>query len=335
MKPHHTRLGIMFRREHAPESLPQFAKEAEAAGFDELWIVEDCFYTSGVALVSTALAVTESITIGLGIMPAPARNPVFTAMEIATLAGMYPGRFLPGIGHGVAEWMRQIGAFPASQLAAIEEVTHITRQLLAGENLTFSGRHARLEDCQLIHPPAQIPPISLGVIGPKSLEIAGRVADGTILSEYASPAYVAWAKKQIERGRQNGNRRDPHRLTLFSFTCAAASQAEACQMLRPMLARDIASGGLDAKLAPMGILDSVKEMRARGGQAALENQMPDEWIAALTLAGTPADWCAAIQIFASLGIDSVVLVPRPEAGVAELNIFSEQIKNWDADVESL
>ena len=107
-------LGIMFRREHAPEDLPDFARRAEEAGFNELWVVEDCFYSSGIASAATALAFTNAIMIGVGIMPAVVRNPVFTAMEIATLSRLYPGRFLPGLVHGVASWMRQIGAFPRS-----------------------------------------------------------------------------------------------------------------------------------------------------------------------------------------------------------------------------
>ncbi len=317
--------GIMFRREHPPQALPQFAQDAEEAGFDELWIVEDCFYTSGVSLVSTALAVTQNIKVGLGIMPAVARNAVFTAMEIATLVGMYPNRFLPGIGHGVAEWMRQIGAFPKSQLAAIEEVTMTTRRLLAGEEVNFSGRHVHLDQGKLIHPPVKVPPIALGVIGPKSLEISGRVADGTILSEYANPSYIAWAKEQIDLGRKNGGRQSPHRLSLFAFAHAAQSTAAANEALRPMVAEAIASGGIDTKLVPLGILPKVKELRAQG-QSHVEENMPDEWINQLTMAGTPADWKTSIDNFIAQGITSVVLVPRPEAGVDELQIFANHLK---------
>ena len=87
-------LGIMFRREHAPEALPEFARRADEAGFDELWVVEDCFYGSGIASAAVALACTETISVGVGIMPAVARNPVFTAMEVATLARLFPGRFM-------------------------------------------------------------------------------------------------------------------------------------------------------------------------------------------------------------------------------------------------
>ncbi len=158
-------LATMFRREHASEDLPEFSRRAEQAGFDELWVVEDCFYTSGIALASIALACTERISVGVGIMPAVARNPVFTAMEISTLAGLYPGRFLPGLGHGMAGWMHQIGAFPKSQLRALEETTVTVRKLLAGERFSYDGSQVHLDDVELVHPPVADSPHLAGGAG--------------------------------------------------------------------------------------------------------------------------------------------------------------------------
>ena len=321
-----SKIGIMFRREHAPEALPDFARKVEEVGFDELWVVEDCFYASGIASAAAALACTRSMTIGLGIMPAVVRNPVFAAMEISTLARLYPGRFLPGLGHGVSEWMHQIGAFPKSQLRALEEVTVTIRALLAGEQVTFIGQHVQLDHAKLVHPPDQAPPVLLGVIGPKSLALSGRVAEGTILSEYSNPAYVAWAKEQIAGAIGNDQRSDEHRLTIFVFACAASTKAEACQRLRPMVAEAIASGGIDAKLAPMGILPQAREYREKGGQKYLENQMPDAWIEQLTIAGTPQDWQLAINQFIELGAHSIILVPMPDAGVGEVEKFAKHRK---------
>ncbi|MBN1259470.1 MAG: LLM class flavin-dependent oxidoreductase [Anaerolineae bacterium] len=316
----------MFRREHAPETLPDFARRVEAAGFDELWIVEDCFYTSGMASAAAALACTGTITVGLGIMPAVVRNPVFAAMEIATLARLYPGRFLPGFGHGVAGWMRQIGAFPKSQLQALEEVTLTTRRLLAGEHVDFEGQHVRLAACELVHPPDHVPPVSLGVIGPKSLALSGRVADGTILSEYASPAYVTWAHAQIAQGQQEAGRGADHRITIFAFAGAGAATAEARAQLRPMIADAIASGDIDAKLAPLGILPQARALRESGERAQLEAGLEDAWIDALAIAGTPEDWRTAIDRFTAVGAHSVVLVPQPEKNVDELEVFAEHLR---------
>jgi alkanesulfonate monooxygenase SsuD/methylene tetrahydromethanopterin reductase-like flavin-dependent oxidoreductase (luciferase family) len=310
----------MFRREQNPEGLPWFARQAEAAGFDELWVVEDCFYASGIAAAATALACTEKITVGLGIMPAVVRNPAFTAMEIATLCRLHPGRFLPGIGHGVAGWMRQVGAFPDSQLAALEEVTLAVRSLLAGETVTTHGRHVHLEKARLHYPPSPPPPpVSLGVVGPKSLRLSGRAADGTILSEYTNPAYMTWAKKQIKTGRAEARRTSPHRLTVFAFTAAERDA------LRPLAAGAIASGKIDPKLAPMGILAEAQKIREAGGQAALQAEMPDAWIDQLTITGSPDEWRAAINRFSDLGAASVVLVPRPDAGLDEVKAFAHHL----------
>ena len=315
-------LRIMFRREHAPEKLPDFTRQAEDAGFDELWVVEDCFYGSGIASAATALACTDTITVGLGIMPAVVRNPVFAAMEIATLSRLYPDRFLPGLGHGMANWMRQIGAYPESQLQALEEVTVTIREMLAGERITFDGKQIHLDQVELVHPPGQIPPISLGVRGPKSLVLSGRVADGTILAEFAAPAYVSWAREMIESGKAEVGSDREHRLTVFEFTCAGATTTAARQQLRPLVASAIASGKIDTQLAPLGILPQVHELREKEDFEHLKTALPDAWIDQLTIAGTPDDWVLAVDRLIEAGADTVVLVPLPDKGVDELDVFT-------------
>jgi alkanesulfonate monooxygenase SsuD/methylene tetrahydromethanopterin reductase-like flavin-dependent oxidoreductase (luciferase family) len=258
-------------------------------------------------------------------MPAVVRNPVFSAMEIATIARLFPGRFLPGFGHGVAEWMHQIGAFPRSQLKALEEVTLVVRKLLSGEHIDFRGQHIHVEQAKLVHPPAEIPPISLGVIGPKSLTLSGKVADGTILSEYSNPAYIAWAKQKIEKRRPGLAYSRDHRLTVFGFAHAGKSKTESCRKLRPMISEAILSGGLDVKLAPMGILSQVKALVAQNGREKFKDHFPDSWISELTIAGTTGDWEKIISKLAELGVQSVVLVPLPDSSPEGIKILAKHI----------
>ena len=103
------RLGMCFPRELPAGLITTFAERLEAGGVDELWVIEDCFYTAGISLAATALARTERLTVGIGILPAVARTAAITAMEIATLAELAPGRVIAGIGHGVQDWMGQMG----------------------------------------------------------------------------------------------------------------------------------------------------------------------------------------------------------------------------------
>jgi alkanesulfonate monooxygenase SsuD/methylene tetrahydromethanopterin reductase-like flavin-dependent oxidoreductase (luciferase family) len=88
-------LGLVVRPEHPPEALPGLARAVEDAGFDELWLWEDCFFAGGIATTATALAATSRVKVGLGIMPAPVRNAAFVAMEIAALARMHPEQVPP------------------------------------------------------------------------------------------------------------------------------------------------------------------------------------------------------------------------------------------------
>ena len=306
------RIGFMLRREHPPKEIPLVARSVEAAGYDELWVVEDCFYVSGIAPATVALSVTESITVGLGIMPAVVRNPVFAAMEIATLAGMYPGRFLPGIGHGVEGWMKQIGAFPRSQLAALEETAHTVRRLLKGELVNFDGKHVHLNDCQLLFPPSEVPPISLGVRGEKSLQASGRSADGTILAEFASPAYVKWAKQQIATGQAEAGRSGHHRMTVFVMAYFG-DDPETFAAAKARVAGAIYKERIDQQIAPLGILPQAVEIRSR---KALETEMPDEWVKQLVLVGSPAQIVEMIGQYADAGVDSLVFVPPTEHSLA-------------------
>ena len=87
------------------QAVARLAQSVESAGLDELWVWEDCFKQSGVASAAVALASTGRIRVGIGLMPTPLRNVALTAMEVATLARVFPGRLMPGVGHGVQEWM--------------------------------------------------------------------------------------------------------------------------------------------------------------------------------------------------------------------------------------
>jgi alkanesulfonate monooxygenase SsuD/methylene tetrahydromethanopterin reductase-like flavin-dependent oxidoreductase (luciferase family) len=316
-------LGILFRREHAPENLAGFAKKAEQAGFAEIWVTEDCFYAGGIASAAVALASTSTISVGVGILPAVVRNPVFTAMEIATLASCYPGRFLPGIGHGVERWMRQIGEFPASQLTALEEVTVAVRELLAGKQVEYTGKQVQISQAELIHPPLQIPPVYLGVRGAKSLALAGRIADGTILAEYSSPAYVAWARQQIEMGKGQEDERH-HHLTVFVLACAATADKARAQ-LKPLVAAAILSETKDIYFAPLGILPQVKKLRQGKDVASLIPLIPDAWIDELAIFSTAHDWNQSIERYVKAGADTIVLVPLPNTGVEELDSIMDRL----------
>ena len=178
------------------------AQAADGAGVEQLWVWEDCFKEAGISAAAIALAATERLTVGLGLMPAPLRNVALTAMEIATVERTFPGRFIPGIGHGVLSWMDQVGGLVASPMTLLREYTVALRALLHGERLDVHGRYVSLTDVALDWPPNPPPPLVVGAVKPRTVALAGELADGVIFTGDTGPEGVAEALPHFLAGRE-------------------------------------------------------------------------------------------------------------------------------------
>jgi alkanesulfonate monooxygenase SsuD/methylene tetrahydromethanopterin reductase-like flavin-dependent oxidoreductase (luciferase family) len=183
-----TDLGVIFRPQVNPPDLRAAVTTADAAGLDEFWLWEDCFDHGGVATLSAALAWSERIRVGIGLLPVPLRNPALTAMEVASLAQLFPGRAEIGLGHGVAEWMDQVGAKVGSPMTLLREYTDAVRRLVHNETVDVDGRYVQLRDVHLGWAPLRARPrLHVGAVGPKTVALAGEVADGLILTAGTTP----------------------------------------------------------------------------------------------------------------------------------------------------
>ena len=187
------KLGFAFTPTMPPERLRPVARLAEAAGLDELWVWEDCFTESGIASAALALAATEHLTVGIGLLPVPLRNVALTAMELATLERAIPGRLIAGIGHGVQPWMEQVGSRVASPVTLLREYADALRRLLDGETVSMSGRYVHLDAVALGWPPEARLPLMIGGQGPVTLRLAAELGDGLLLANALSLDEVATA----------------------------------------------------------------------------------------------------------------------------------------------
>ena len=181
-------LGVIFPPDLPPERLRPVAIAADEAGLQQLWLWEDCFKESGIAAAASALAWTNELTLGIGLLPVPLRNVALTAMELATLERLFPGRVIAGIGHGVLDWMAQVGARAASPMTLLREYTVALRGLLHGETITTKGRYVQLDSVALDWPPSPPPPLLVGAERKRTAALAGELADGVIFSGKTSLA---------------------------------------------------------------------------------------------------------------------------------------------------
>ncbi|MPY52772.1 LLM class flavin-dependent oxidoreductase [Streptomyces acidicola] len=210
-----TGLGAVFRPQLPPERLRAIARLADETGLEQLWLWEDCFLEGGISAASAALAWTERVRVGVGLLPVPLRNVAVTAMETATLHRLFPGRATLAVGHGVQNWMGQVGARVESPLTLLREHLLALRALLDGERITTGGRYVELDDVALDWPPEPGVELLAGATGPRTLRLSGEAADGTILTAGTSPEDVRRARRLIDEGRKSAGRTDPHKVIVY------------------------------------------------------------------------------------------------------------------------
>ncbi|MGH3641974.1 MAG: LLM class flavin-dependent oxidoreductase, partial [Mycobacterium sp.] len=230
-------------------------------------------------------ASTERLGVGVGLVPAPLRNVAATAMEFATLDAMFPGRTRIAVGHGVQSWMGQAGAAVASPLTLLREYTTALQALLSGRTVSVEGRYVRLSDVRLAFPPARRPPVLIGGTGPKTLRLAGEIADGVVLDSAYSTRTVREALGHVATGRADADGR-PFSTALF-LACVPSDDA-ARTLVEEAVRLDVPRGdvfgvggtaaqiaaGLDAyrdagvdtiALQPLGPLEGMDEFIAAAG----------------------------------------------------------------------
>ncbi|MFD6446753.1 LLM class flavin-dependent oxidoreductase [Promicromonospora sp. NPDC060204] len=302
-------IGVVLPRDLPAAQVLPYARAAERLGFDELWVVEDLGFRGGLVQAAAVLGATERIRVGIGILPAAVRNPAFAAMEIATLEQLHPGRTDVGVGHGMPGWMRQAGAWPERPLTFLAEYVTTLRTLLGGG--TVAG-DLRLDPSAV---PDAVPPLLLGVRGPRSLAASGRVADGTVLAEPVAPQYAAAALDAVAP-------RGEHRLVAYNIGAVDDDEAAALRTARPGL-EWIGEPDWAPRVAPLPFAEEFAALRASSAsRAEFVERLPDEWVAGLALAGTPAQVRARIDELGRAGVTSSVFIPAGPDPLAALDALA-------------
>jgi alkanesulfonate monooxygenase SsuD/methylene tetrahydromethanopterin reductase-like flavin-dependent oxidoreductase (luciferase family) len=265
------RVGCVFRPQYAPEKLGAAARAADAAGLDEMWLWEDCFATGGISTAAIALANSDRMSVGIGVLPVPMRNVALTAMEIATLERAFPGRVRIGVGHGVQDWMRQIGVKVASPMTYLREYLVCLSALLRGETVTYAGRYVSLTDVCLEWPPTSNTELLAAATGPRTLELSGELATGTIISSGASPDRLRESLVHINSGLARRSTPSQHSVAVY-VVCATGPDARAV---------------------------AQREVR----------QQDFEWAEDIAAFGTAAEIASAARRWVTAGADTVVLQP--------------------------
>ena len=205
-----------------PRQLLDFAVEAEACGFDSIW-VSDHFqpwrYTNGHAPFALswlgALGErTRRVILGTSVLTPTFRyQPAVVAQAFGTLGVLNPGRMILGVGSG--ESLNEIAVTgevwpPAKErLARLHEAVELIKLLWTNDLITYEGQYYRTRNAKIYDKPDQPIPIYISAGGPVAARYAGRAGDGFICtSGKGDELYRDQLLPAVEKGAQEAGR-DP------------------------------------------------------------------------------------------------------------------------------
>ncbi|HUN35358.1 MAG TPA: TIGR03854 family LLM class F420-dependent oxidoreductase [Trebonia sp.] len=204
------RIGVSLGAAAAPGQFERSIGLLEAAGVDSLWLPETVYgpAVDPVAGMAFALGKTARLKIGTGVSVLPGRHPVLVAKQLASLAGLAPGRVLPVFGLQPAlPAERGLFPVPAGQRGAVfDEALTLLRLMLTTEAVSFQGSFFTVENASVGPLPARPLDLWLGGSAPAGLRRVGRLADGWLGSfltpQEAGAAVTTIRQAADEAGRQ-------------------------------------------------------------------------------------------------------------------------------------
>jgi len=195
------RIGISLGPAGTPGQFADAVDLLEQAGVDSLWLSEitDSALVEPFTGMAFALARTRRLKAGTGVSVLPGRHPVLVAKQLASLAGLAPGRVLPVFGVLPAQPAeRVLFDVPDGRRAAVfDESLRLIRLLLTAERVSFDGEFFTVSDATVGTLPAKPLDIWLGGSAPAGLRRVGRLADGW-LGSLLTPAEAGAAVKIIQ-----------------------------------------------------------------------------------------------------------------------------------------
>lgn len=191
---------------NADSPLLSIAQEVERRGLDYI-AIQDHPYQRRFVDTWTLLSMIAATTSHIGLFPdvanLPLRPPAVMAKAAASIDLLSGGRFELGLGAG--SFWDAIEAYggprrnPGAALEALAEAIEVIRKVWSGErNLRFEGQHYRLRGAHSGPVPAHPIGIWLGVLGPRALKLAGRMADGWVPSFRGDLNKIATMTRQLD-----------------------------------------------------------------------------------------------------------------------------------------
>jgi 5,10-methylenetetrahydromethanopterin reductase len=306
------RIGVSFDGFSPYQDAVTFAQEAVAAGGSSLWMADHLGYREAIlSCLGLALATPEVLVVPTALSPY-LRHPVPTAMQMATLAEAAPGRAALAVGVGNPLFLGEAGEKIEKPIRVMREFVEALRSLWSGEPVRQEAMRFRLNGSRMMFKPPQPIPVYLAPMKEQILQLAGKIADGVVLSAGLSTQSVRWSIEQVQIGMAAAARSDvPFRKAGYISFIAAREKKHAVDTLRQKLAFLFRNQFMAENLQRSGIpidQQGIIEAMGRRDFAAAARLVPDDAVETFGVAGTVQECCDRLRAFGEAGLQDAVLL---------------------------
>jgi alkanesulfonate monooxygenase SsuD/methylene tetrahydromethanopterin reductase-like flavin-dependent oxidoreductase (luciferase family) len=273
-------------------ALTTIALQADHSGCGYFWIPE-AWGLEAFSTIGHLLSITKRIKVGTGIVNVFSRSAGTIGMACATLNQLAPNRFLLGIGASGKGLVESFHSMHFERgLKRTEEYVEAIRKIMSGEPVDYNGEILKLARFRLFAAPVIPPvPIYLGAIGEKNLSLAGKIADGAIVTLYP----ISKLGKCIDLVEQAslGRKKKVFAYIPLRVTSNEREDVDAKLEVSKFISFYIASMGkyYAQNLTKLGFgkdVEEIKNANSTGGSAQASSVVNDELLKELSLIGRPA-----------------------------------------------
>jgi alkanesulfonate monooxygenase SsuD/methylene tetrahydromethanopterin reductase-like flavin-dependent oxidoreductase (luciferase family) len=307
---------VKISAQFMPGDLPVFidsVRKAEECGYARAYLVEGQLLWRDVYVYMThGLAATERIPFGTAVTNPRTRHFSVIASAHATLAEIYPGRVVLGMGRG-DNAVRTLGLKQVST-KQLRETAPKLKELMAGRAVDFEGTEIRI---QWASEAIGDVPVMVSASGPRTLRMAGAVADIVMIQVGVNPEAVKWAVDLVKAGAEEAGR-DPDDVetTLYTAMWVSDDVDEARSQTRWAAAcaanhivdviRNVPDHGMPEALTRLAAMRSEDYDYASHLDPSVErSDYPDEVIDDFAFNGPPERIVEMLRALSAVGLDEV------------------------------
>lgn len=244
--PNQITFGVRFPPCVSAREVAQAVELSERKGFDVAWIADSQLLWRDVfAAMAVAATQTSRITLASAVTNFVTRHPSVVASAINTVNELAPGRVVLGVGTGDSS-VKPLSLRP-SKLAEMRAAIDMVRTLLAGQQQEYGPRRAGLRD-----PVGQVP-VHIAASGPRSLGMAGEIADGVLTLAGVSPETLGSTRSAVESGARTAGREASEMDFTVGAFCKITDDIERDAAILKPICLHLASIGAQEYLSIAGI----------------------------------------------------------------------------------